>query len=116
MANKTDGREQRESKIAYIESIITDQGNGGSYCSNCKVDLTTLCREQVKVLVEIGFVQSKWFFDIIDSFNEYLPGFAKSAKMDKEDKDETLMLKEKLNSLYICPGCGYNLRDGSPPS
>ena len=26
-------------KIAFREHLITDQGNGGSYCTNCKCDL-----------------------------------------------------------------------------
>lgn len=29
-----------DDKIAYREHIVTDQGNGGAYCSNCHTDLT----------------------------------------------------------------------------
>ncbi len=29
-----------ENDVAYIDSIVPDQGNGGSFCSNCDYDLS----------------------------------------------------------------------------
>jgi hypothetical protein len=31
---------EQTDRSATIESIVTDQGNGGSYCSNCNYNLT----------------------------------------------------------------------------
>ena len=80
-------RGQKEPKIAYIESIVTDQGNGGSYCSNCDQDLTNLCREQTNILIELT-----------------------SQKAIREGRIPEL--EKKLEKSYICPGCKYNLKDG----
>jgi len=32
-------KENLEEKVATREHIVTDQGNGGSYCSNCEYNL-----------------------------------------------------------------------------
>ena len=38
-------------KTATIESIITDMGTGGSYCGNCKENLTEYLREYTDALI-----------------------------------------------------------------
>lgn len=29
----------KEREVAYIESVVTDQGNGDSFCSACQIEL-----------------------------------------------------------------------------
>ena len=44
--------ETKKENVAYIESMVTDQGNGWSYCSNCNFDLTDYTAKQTQKRID----------------------------------------------------------------
>lgn len=44
--------EKRKSKEAFINSVVTDQGTGGSWCSNCEYPLDSCLRKWTQEIID----------------------------------------------------------------
>jgi len=51
----TDKKESLEERVAKREHVVTDQGNGGSYCSNCNYYLGSDPSKEFKTCPECNY-------------------------------------------------------------
>jgi len=74
-------------KKAYITAVVTDQGNGGCWCSECNFDLSSATQQ----------------------WHETTMRLVKVNMVHLENKEP---LEKAPEAHYKCPGCGAELQWG----